>query len=130
MVAQNPGMLRGIVQSIQQQDPQLAAAVQDNPELLLRILAHEAAEGGDTAEWEGTEGVPPGATVVELNEAERAAVLRVRNLAVFRSRTYGLINFVQLEELGFPHQAVLQAYLLCDKNEELAANYLFENAFD
>ncbi|KAH8119294.1 UV excision repair protein Rad23 [Phellopilus nigrolimitatus] len=113
LVMQNPALLQPMIQQIAQQNPDLAQHLEQNPDALLHLLRTMGGEGGfDDGEGESGEGgVPPGGQIVQVTPEERAAIER-------------------LEGLGFPRQVVIEAYFACDKNEEMAANYLFENGFE
>jgi UV excision repair protein RAD23 len=101
-VQDNPALIQPLLQQIANTNPALANMINQDPHTLYELLglSEEDIAGGD---YEG-----PQVMQVNLTDDEVAAVER-------------------LEQLGFPRQMVLQAFLLCDKNEELAANFLFES---
>ncbi|KAK6418340.1 UV excision repair protein rad23 [Oleoguttula sp. CCFEE 5521] len=98
VVQQQPQMLEPILQQVAAGNPQLAQIITQNPEQFMQLLAEDADE--DVA-------LPPGAQQIQVTEEEREAIER-------------------LCRLGFERDLVIQAYFACDKNEELAANFLFD----
>ncbi|CAE7226093.1 unnamed protein product [Rhizoctonia solani] len=103
-IQQNPALLQPLIQQLSQSNPAIAQQLAQNPELLYQILGGMGGEEYD--EGEGGD-IPPGANVINITQEEAEAIGR-------------------LEALGFPRQQVIEAYFACDKNEELAANYLFQ----
>ncbi|KAL4912524.1 XPC-binding domain-containing protein [Aspergillus aurantiobrunneus] len=100
LVQQQPQMLEPILQQVGAGNPQIAQLIGQNEQQFLQLLSEED-EGA----------LPPGTTQIHVTEEERDAIER-------------------LCRLGFSRDLVIQAYFACDKNEELAANYLFENSDD
>ncbi|KAE8331837.1 XPC-binding domain-containing protein [Aspergillus sergii] len=100
LVQQQPQMLEPILQQVAAGNPQIAQLIGQNEEQFLQLLSEE----GDGA-------LPPGTHQIHVTEEERDAIER-------------------LCRLGFSRDMVIEAYFACDKNEELAANFLFENTDD
>lgn len=103
-IQQNPNLLQPILAQLAQSNPQVLQLITQNQEAFMRLLL----EGGQpgSAGGRGGSGGRSG-NVIRLTQEEKAAVDR-------------------LVEFGFDQRSALEAYLACDKNENLAANYLFE----
>lgn len=63
---------------------------------------------------------------VRVTTQEKAAIDRVS----IQELRWVLMWFVQLAALGFDKRLALEAYLVCNKDENLAANYLFERQLE
>ncbi|KAL2201019.1 XPC-binding domain-containing protein [Corynascus similis CBS 632.67] len=103
VVQQQPQMLEPILQQLGASNPQLAQLIAQNPDQFLSLLSESG--GDDDAP------LPPGAHQISVTEEERDAIER-------------------LTRLGFTQDQAIQAYFACDKNEELAANFLFDQPDD
>ena len=120
----NPAALTPLLENIKQQNPDLFNLIKENEEDFKRYLEspvtdedltnfrnfqHEMGLGGIGGENEEEEEQQhQGGVQINLTPEEEEAVKR-------------------LKELGnFNESDVLQAYFACEKNEEMAANYLFE----
>ncbi|KAF0641933.1 hypothetical protein SNK03_008070 [Fusarium graminearum] len=102
IVQQQPQMLEPILQQLGAGNPQLAELIASNPDQFLQLLGEYADDDVP---------LPPGAQAISVTEEERDAIER-------------------LCRLGFDRDAAIQAYFACDKNEELAANFLFDQPED
>ncbi|KAI9166815.1 UV excision repair protein [Paramyrothecium foliicola] len=98
VVQQQPQMLEPILQQLGAGNPQLAQLIASNPDQFLQLLGEDADDDVP---------LPPGAQAISVTEEERDAIER-------------------LCRLGFDRDQAIQAYFACDKNEELAANFLFD----
>ncbi|KAJ5263804.1 hypothetical protein N7478_011409 [Penicillium angulare] len=99
LVQQQPHMLEPILQQVAAGNPQIAQIIGQNSDQFLQLLSEDF-EDDEAA-------LPPGTQAISVTEEERDAIER-------------------LCRLGFPRDSVIQAYFACDKNEELAANFLFD----
>ncbi|XP_042444344.1 ubiquitin receptor RAD23b-like isoform X1 [Zingiber officinale] len=106
MVHANPQILQPMLQELSKQNPQLLRLIQEHHEEFLQLM-NEPIEGleGDLFDQPDQDEMPH---TISVTPEEQAAMER-------------------LEALGFDRARVIEAFLACDRNEELAANYLLEH---
>ncbi|CAN4083216.1 unnamed protein product [Withania somnifera] len=104
MVQANPQILQPMLQELGKQNPHLMRLIQEHQPDFLRLI-NEPVEGEGNV-LEQTAGAIPQA--VTVTPEEREAIER-------------------LEAMGFDRALVLEVYFACNKNQELAANYLLDH---
>ncbi|EGW33251.1 uncharacterized protein SPAPADRAFT_60596 [Spathaspora passalidarum NRRL Y-27907] len=111
----NPELIQPLLEQLAATNPQIASLIQQDPEAFIRTFlgggsddfGFEIEGEGEDATQGGQEG--QGETIrIALTEADQNAINR-------------------LCELGFERDLVIQVYLACDKNEEVAADILFRD---
>ena len=88
------------------QTPEVMEQLGMNPEMMQAMLGGMMGGGGGGGGMGAVNAVQ-----AQLNEEDEEAITRLMGL-------------------GFPRGVVIQAFLACDKNENLAANFLFDQGGD
>ncbi|XP_027099998.2 ubiquitin receptor RAD23c-like [Coffea eugenioides] len=105
MVQANPQILQPMLQELGKQNPHLMRLIQEHQADFLRLI-NEPIEGGEGNILGQLAGAMP--QTIQVTAEEREAIRR-------------------LEEMGFDRATVLEVFFACNKNEELAANYLLDH---
>lgn len=114
LLRRDPSMLQAVMQQLGQSNPELLQLIQANQDAFIRLINEpdDAPAGGESGGGGGGQGLGedmPG--VISVSQQDKEAIDR-------------------LKALGFPEHLVVQAYFACDKNENLAANFLLSQGFD
>ncbi|CAL1392765.1 unnamed protein product [Linum trigynum] len=108
MVQANPQILQPMLQELGKQNPHLMRLIQDHQADFLRLI-NEPVEGGEAGILGQLAAAMPQSVTVTPEEREALG---------------------RLEAMGFDPQIVLEVFFACNKNEELAANYLLDHMQD
>ncbi|KAK7101186.1 UV excision repair protein RAD23 homolog B-like [Littorina saxatilis] len=111
-IRENPGLLPALLQQIGQSNPPLLALISANQERFVQMLNEpDAADAGRQGGGQETEAGGGNSGYIQVTPQEKEAIER-------------------LKALGFPEGMCIQAYFACEKNEDLAANFLLSQGFD
>ena len=119
----NPELIQPLLEQLAASNPQIASLISQDPEAFVRMFLSGAPGSGNDLgfefEDEGAGGA--GGATTGGDEEEEEGTIRIQ----LSEQDNNAIN--RLCELGFERAIVIQVYLACDKNEEVAADILFRD---
>lgn len=121
VIQQNPNLLNAVLQQIGQTNPALLQAISQHQQAFVRMLNEPVNPPAG-----GVAGA--GSGVALEDSAMDAESLTLPTAVPVSPQDKEAIE--RLKALGFPENMVIQAYFACDKNENLAANFLLSQNFD
>ncbi|XP_029460761.1 UV excision repair protein RAD23 homolog B [Rhinatrema bivittatum] len=115
IIQQNPSLLPALLQQIGRENPSLLQQISQHQEQFIHMLNEPVQEsggqGGGSSGGVAAEAGSGHMNYIQVTPQEKEAIER-------------------LKALGFPEGLVIQAYFACEKNENLAANFLLQQNFD
>ncbi|XP_060093100.1 UV excision repair protein RAD23 homolog B isoform X3 [Heteronotia binoei] len=124
IIQQNPSLLPALLQQIGRENPQLLQSshapqqISQHQEHFIQMLNEPVQESGQGGGGSGGGG---GGVAAEAGS---------RHMNYIQVTPQEKEAIERLKALGFPEGLVIQAYFACEKNENLAANFLLQQNFD
>ncbi|XP_042678715.1 UV excision repair protein RAD23 homolog B isoform X1 [Centrocercus urophasianus] len=119
IIQQNPSLLPALLQQIGRENPQLLQQISQHQEHFIHMLNEPVIESR-----QGLSGSDDSASTGGVAEAGNG------HMSYIQVTPQEKEAIERLKALGFPEGLVIQAYFACEKNENLAANFLLQQNFD
>ncbi|CAM9100739.1 unnamed protein product [Discosporangium mesarthrocarpum] len=136
LVQENPAMLPNVLQQLGEQSEDLIALINQHPDDFVRLMNTLPEEDWAVSMGEGAEGGDEGDTPLGAFDMEGSSEMDGESVEGERSASGVTVELTSeeaeaVENLiamvpGASRDDVLEAYMACDKNVEMAANLLFE----
>ncbi|XP_043284784.1 UV excision repair protein RAD23 homolog B [Venturia canescens] len=127
VIQQNPQLLNAVLQQIGQSNPALLQLISQNQDAFVRMLNEPAGATGGTG---ANAPLPPVTSAATAQSGVTGRTNTSGGTTGIQVSPQDRDAIERLKALGFPENLVLQAYFACEKNENLAANFLLSQNFD